>query len=151
MAETRWLDAAQQGHWRSYLDGSSRLWEVMDRDLKAAHGLAMPEYEILVRLSEAPGRTLRMAELAEMAYHSRSRLSHTCSRLEAKGLVERRRCSEDKRGINAFLTEQGMDVLREAAKDHVTTVRAYFVDLLTPEELEVVGRAFAKIAAHAPD
>ncbi|GAB2868448.1 MarR family transcriptional regulator [Actinocorallia aurea] len=149
MAETRWLDAAQQGRWRSYLDGSSLLLELLDRELKAAHGLTMPEYEILVRLSESPGRTLRMAELAQMSYHSRSRLSHTCARLEGKGLVVRVPADDDKRGVNATLTEEGYRVLSEAAHDHVATVRDHFVDLLSPEEFEVVGRVFARIAERA--
>ncbi|ROO90643.1 MarR family transcriptional regulator [Actinocorallia herbida] len=149
MAETRWLDATQQGQWRSYLDGSSLLLELLDRELKATHGLTMSEYEILVRLSEAPGRTLRMAELAQMAYHSRSRLSHTCARLEAKGLVVRVPCDDDKRGVNAVLTEEGYALLGEAAHDHVRTVRQHFVDLLDAEELAVVGRVFARIAEQA--
>lgn len=149
MDEPRWLDAAQQGHWRAYLEGSSRLSEWLDRDLKALHGLTMPEYEILVRLSESPGRRLRMAELAAMAYQSRSRLSHTCSRLEAKGLVRREACEDDKRGINAILTDEGFAVLEKAAKDHVRGVRAHFIDLLSPEELEVIGRAFTRIADRA--
>ncbi|MDX6742059.1 MarR family winged helix-turn-helix transcriptional regulator [Actinocorallia sp. A-T 12471] len=149
MGDTRWLDAAQQGQWRSYLDGSSLLVELLDRDLKASHGLSMSEYEILVRLSEAPNRTMRMAELAQLAYHSRSRLSHTCARMEAKGLVVRVPCDDDKRGVNAVLTDKGFEVLAEAAHDHVATVREYLVDLLTPEEFEVVGRVFARVAERA--
>ena len=149
MEEPRWLDAAEQSHWRAYLEGSSRLWERLDRDLKASHGLTMPEYEILVRLSEAPERRLRMAELAVMAYQSRSRLSHTCSRLENKGLVRREACADDKRGINAVLTEEGFAALDRAARDHVRTVRAHLVDLVSPEDLEVLGKAFTRIAAQA--
>src|SRR5690349_23951431 len=103
MAEPRWLNATEQLHWRAYVAGSTQLWEVLDRDLKTGHGLTMAEYEILVRLSESPGRRLRMAELAESAYQSRSRLSHTCSRLESKGLVSREPCEGDKRGVNAIL------------------------------------------------
>jgi len=149
MEEPRWLDAAEQGHWRAYLEGSSRLWDRLDRELKAAHGLTMPEYEILVRLSEAPDRRLRMAELANMAYQSRSRLSHTCSRLENKGLVRRESCPDDKRGINAVLTDEGFAVLERAARDHVRTVRTHFIDLVSPEELKAIGEAFARIAARA--
>lgn len=149
MVEPRWLDAAQQGHWRAYLAGSTRLWDVLDRELKAGYGLTMAEYEILVRLSEAPERRMRMAELAEMAYQSRSRLSHTCSRLETKGLVVREPCPDDKRGINAILTEEGFALLEKAAVDHVNSVRNHLVDLLTPEELATIGRAFTLIAEKA--
>ncbi|TMQ94207.1 MarR family transcriptional regulator [Actinomadura soli] len=145
MTEPRWLDAAQQRDWRAFVDGSVRLTEIMDRDLKSRHGLSVSEYEILVRLSEAPQRQLRMAELAENASQSRSRLSHTCSRLESKGLVKRDSCPNDKRGVYAQLTDQGFTALERAARDHVETVRTYFIDVIEPQDLEAVGRAFAMV------
>ncbi|MEV5573539.1 MarR family transcriptional regulator [Spirillospora sp. NPDC052269] len=145
MTEPRWLGAAQQRDWRAFVDGSVRLTEIMDRDLKAKHGLSVSEYEILVRLSESPERRLRMAELAEHASQSRSRLSHTCSRLESKGLVRRDNCPNDKRGVYAFLTDTGFEALDRAARDHVETVRDYFVDVVDPVDLEAVGRAFTAV------
>jgi DNA-binding MarR family transcriptional regulator len=145
MSEPRWLDSIQQRDWRAYVDGSVRLTEVMDRDLKSKHGLSMSEYEILVRLSEAPERRLRMAELAENASQSRSRLSHTCARLESKGLVQRGSCPNDKRGVFAHLTEEGFAALDRAARDHVETVRDFFVDVVEPTDLEAIGRAFAAV------
>lgn len=151
MTEPRWLGAAQQRDWRAFVDGSVRLTEIMDRDLKAKHGLSVSEYEILVRLSEAPERRLRMAELAEHASQSRSRLSHTCSRLESKGLVRRDNCPNDKRGVFAFLTEAGFDALDRAARDHVETVRDYFVDIVGPADLEAIGRAFTAVLRRIDD
>ncbi|XVQ11177.1 MarR family winged helix-turn-helix transcriptional regulator [Spirillospora sp. CA-255316] len=145
MSEPRWLDAAQQHNWRAYVDGSVRLNEIMDRDLKTKHGLSVSEYEILVRLSEAPDRRLRMAELAEHASQSRSRLSHTCSRLETKGLVKRDNCPNDKRGVFAHLTDEGFAVLERAARDHVETVRNFFIDVIEPEDLAAIGRAFTAV------
>ena len=146
MTEPRWLDATQQRDWRAYIEGSVRLADVLDRDLKTRHGLSGAEYEILVRLSEAPDRRLRMAELAEFASQSRSRLSHTVSRLERKALVARGTCGADKRGVNAELTEEGFALLATAAVDHVTTVREFFVDVIEPEDLVAIGRAFAAVA-----
>lgn len=145
MTEPRWLDAAQQRDWRAYIDGSIRLTEILDRDLKAKHGLSTAEYEILVRLSEAPDRRLRMAELAESASQSRSRLSHTVARLECKGLVARGTCGADKRGVNAELTEEGFAFLTEAAIDHVATVREFFIDVIDPDDLIAIGRAFTAV------
>ncbi|GAA2455540.1 MarR family transcriptional regulator [Actinomadura vinacea] len=151
MSEPRWLDATQQQHWRAYVDGSIRLTEMMDRDLKSRHGLSVSEYEILVRLSEAPDRRLRMAELAEHASQSRSRLSHTCSRLEAKGLVKRDNCPNDKRGVFAHLTDEGFATLERAARDHVETVRTYFIDVIDPADLAAIGRAFAAVVDRIGD
>ncbi|WP_067450879.1 MarR family winged helix-turn-helix transcriptional regulator [Actinomadura macra] len=145
MSEPRWLDATQQRHWRAYVDGSVRLTEIMDRDLKTKHGLSVSEYEILVRLSEAPERRLRMAELADNASQSRSRLSHTCSRLESKGLVMRDSCPNDKRGVFAHLTDAGFAALERAARDHVETVRTYLIDVVEPNDLEAIGRAFSAV------
>jgi DNA-binding MarR family transcriptional regulator len=146
MSEPRWLDAAQQRDWRAYIEGSARLADLLDRDLKAKHGLTTAEYEILVRLSEAPDRRLRMAELAESVSQSRSRLSHTVARLESKGLVVRGTCGADKRGVNAELTEKGFAFLEQAAADHVTTVRDYFIDVIDSDDLKAIGRAFRAIS-----
>jgi DNA-binding MarR family transcriptional regulator len=146
MTEPRWLDATQQRDWRAYVEGSVRLADLLDRDLKTKHGLSMAEYEILVRLSEAPDRRLRMAELAEFASQSRSRLSHTVSRLECKGLVARGTCGADKRGVNAELTDAGFALLERAAVDHVNAVRDFFVDIIQPRDLYAIGRAFAAVA-----
>lgn len=145
MAEARWLDAAQQREWRAFIDGSLRLAEALEQDLKARHGLSMAEYEIMVRLSEAPERTMRMAELAACASQSRSRLSHTVTRLERSGLVERSSCPDDKRGVLATLTDKGYDALETAAPSHVAAVRDLFVDVVEPEDLAAIGRGFRAV------
>jgi DNA-binding MarR family transcriptional regulator len=145
MPETHWLSPPQQRDWRAFVDGSVRLLDVLDQSLKSGHGLSMAEYEILVRLSEAPDRKLRMAQLAAEASQSRSRLSHTCARLEAKGLVRRETCPSDKRGVLAHLTDEGFGALERAARDHVNTVREFFIDVVEPTELEAIGRAFSAI------
>ncbi len=149
MAEPRWLDAAQQRDWRAYIDGSMRLHDLIDQNLKNFHGLSSAEYEILVRLSESPGRRLRMAELAESTSQSRSRLSHTCGRLEGKGLVRRETCDDDKRGVWCRLTEDGFATLDKAARGHVETVREFFIDVVDPADLEAIGRAFTAVRLRA--
>ena len=139
---TRWLEPAQQEVWRAFLLGTTRLFEQLERDLREAHGLSLPEYEILVRLSESPGRRLRMAGLASSVSHSRSRVTHTVSRLEAAGLVARMACPTDGRGVIASLTGPGYELLVEAAPTHVMGVRRYLVDLVDPDDLEAAGRVF---------
>ncbi|WP_020574110.1 MarR family winged helix-turn-helix transcriptional regulator [Actinopolymorpha alba] len=145
---TRWLTATQQKAWRSYLLGSAKLMERLDRDLRSI-GLSMPEYEILVRLSEAPERTLRMTELAQSVHHSRSRLTHTINRMESAGLVERVSCPSDGRGVLARLTAKGYDTLVDAAPMHVAGVRETFVDVVSADDFATIGRAFEAVAAHA--
>jgi DNA-binding MarR family transcriptional regulator len=143
---TNWLDADQQRSWRAYLVGTTLLMDRLDRDLREQHDLSLPEYEILVRLSEAPDRRMRMARLAGSVSHSRSRITHTVARLERDGLVARVACETDGRGVEAALTEQGMSVLEEAAHTHVAGVRQCLVDLTSDEDLAVVGRVFDQIA-----
>ncbi|HEY6740645.1 MAG TPA: MarR family transcriptional regulator [Actinopolymorphaceae bacterium] len=148
MSNIRWLDAEQQRAWRAYLRGTARLMDRLERDLRAV-GLSMAEYEVLVQLSEAPGRILRMAELADQAHQSRSRLTHTIARMESAGLVERRTCTEDRRGVWARLTDEGYARLVEIAPIHVEGVRESFVDVVAPEDFAALGRAFsAVVAAH---
>jgi len=144
--ETPWLTPAQQLIWRSFLGGTTVLTDRLDRDLRAAHGLSMPEYEILVRLSEAPDRSIRMAELASAVSHSRSRVTHTIARLEREGIVKRGQCSEDGRGVSAVLTDHGFSVLEAAAHTHVRGVHAYLVENATDEEFDVLGRIMQRVA-----
>lgn len=140
--ETVWLDQDQQRSWRAYLVGTTLLMDRLDRDLREAHRLSMPEYEILVRLSEADGHRSRMAVLADSVSHSRSRVTHTVARLEAAGLVVRDACRSDGRGVEAVLTEQGMRTLEVAARTHVAGVRRLLVDLVDDADLQAVGRVF---------
>ena len=143
--ETPWLTAEQQVSWRAFLGATTLLMDHLDRDLRSAHNLSMPEYEVLVRLSEAEDRSIRMAELAAALAHSRSRVTHTISRLEKAGLVRRGQCSTDGRGVSAILTDQGFAALEQAAHTHVRGVHAYLVRNATPEEFEVIGRVMARI------
>jgi DNA-binding MarR family transcriptional regulator len=143
---TRWLDAEQQRSWRAYLVGTTLLTDRLDRDLRELHDLSMPEYEILVRLSEAPDRRMRMAELAGSISHSRSRVTHTVTRLEKDGLVERSACVSDGRGVEAVLTDEGFARLEEAAPTHVEGVRRFLVDLASEEDFAAVGRVFNAVA-----
>ena len=94
------------------------------------------EYYVLAMLAEAPGRTLRMTELARQTNATLPRLSHVVSRLRARGLVERFPCPEDRRATNARLTAAGWAKVREAAPGHVTTVRQLVVDALTDEQID---------------
>lgn len=137
-----WLDADQQRAWRAYMLGTTLLLDRLDRDLRQQHGLSLPEYEVLVRLSEAPDRSMRMALLADAMCHSRSRATHTVARLEKAGLVLRGATDEDRRGVTATLTDRGMDALRRAAPVHVAGVRRHLVEQATAADFAAVGRVF---------
>jgi DNA-binding MarR family transcriptional regulator len=140
--DTAWLDQDQQRSWRAFLVGTTLLMDRLDRDLRDKHGLSLPEYEILVRLSEAEGNRVRMAQLADSVSHSRSRVTHTVSRMETAGLVVRDACLSDGRGVEAVLTDQGRAALEAAAPTHVAGVRRMLVDLVDQDDFQAVGRVF---------
>lgn len=142
---TRWLDTDEQQAWRSYIRAVRLLDEQLRRGLEQ-HEMSHSEYELLVRLSEAPGRVLRMSELADEIVHSRSRLTHTVSRLERAGWVGRRACPADGRGVECLLTDEGFAALDAAAHTHVDDVRANLLDSLTREEFIALGASLAKVA-----
>lgn len=146
--EARWLSEEQQQHWRSWRDGCALLLDVLGHELDAQSGLSLAEYEILVRLSEAPDRTLRMSELAGDLAHSRSRLTHTVARLERAGIVRREQARCDARGVNCVMTDHGWDVLVAAAPGHVASVRAHLVDQLTDVQLAALGEAMRVVVDH---
>jgi DNA-binding MarR family transcriptional regulator len=137
--EPRWLTDDQQRDWRAFYYAIVRLQEALDRDLLHEFNLPHGYYEIFVRLSEAPERSMRMSELAAATRSSRSRLSHAVARLEEAGWVERESCETDRRGQIARLTDAGMVLLTRAAPSHVESVRTYLVDPLTADQLRQLG------------
>ncbi|MDQ4069102.1 MAG: MarR family transcriptional regulator [Actinomycetota bacterium] len=145
MPETRWLTADEQRTWRAFLSAIHLLTDELDRELQRDADMPHTYYEILVALSEAPCRTLRMNQLADRCQSSRSRLSHAVSRLEEAGWVRREACPTDKRGALAVLTDKGYAALEAAAPGHVEAVRRALFDVLTPEQVEQLGQISAAI------
>lgn len=147
--EANWLTTRQQQVWRAFLAGSARINEHLDNELRP-FGLDLGEYEILVCLSEAPNRQLRMSELAHAVRQSRSRLTHAVSRLEKRGIVRRANCPQDGRGVVARLTDAGFELLERAAPKHVQSVREAFVDVVAPADFRAIGRAMSSVLAVEP-
>ncbi|MDA0636980.1 MarR family winged helix-turn-helix transcriptional regulator [Nonomuraea sp. CA-218870] len=147
MSAPRWLSSNEQRAWRTHLALHKLLMHRLDRELQE-HSLSLNDYEILVNLSESAGRRMRMSDLADATIQSRSRLSHQISRMEAKGLVVREDCRDDRRGTFAVLTDEGWDTIQRVAPVHVAGVREHFVDRLTDDQLNELEGAFAPIVEH---
>lgn len=143
----QWLDEEEMRAWRSYLVAATRVEDALDRDLQVAFGRSLAEYEVLVHISEAPDRRRRMADLAEHALQSRSRLTHTVERLEREGIVARLPCEDDRRGTWAVLTDAGGALLEEMAPVHVASVRRRLLDPLDRDDVRALGAALAKVVA----
>lgn len=149
MVAPRWLDDEEQRAWRAFLAATRVVFENLERELQADAGLPHAYYMVLVALSEAPHRTLRMSDLAEVTGSSRSRLSHAVARLEAQGWVERRECEGDRRGTLAVLTDAGFAVLDAAAPGHVAAVRRHVFDRLTRAQVTALREACEAVVAAA--
>ena len=142
--EPNWLTPTEMAAWRRYIVASRRLIEALDADLNQ-HDLSMADYEILAQLSDAPDRRMRMAELAEIAMLSRSRLSHRMKVMEEAGWVRREACPDDKRGFFAVMTPKGWKAIVAAAPDHVESVRSRFVDKLSKADQVVLAEIFERV------
>ncbi|GAA4695404.1 DNA-binding transcriptional regulator, MarR family [Promicromonospora umidemergens] len=136
MNDTPWLDRHQMAAWVRFVAVLELLPGVLDSQLRRDSGMTHFEYFVMAVLSETPGGTLRMAELAAATNSTLSRLSHVVQRLEGRGFVERVPCPENGRVTNARLTADGRAKMRAAAPGHVASVRRHVVDVLTPEQTE---------------
>lgn len=143
-----WLDDSEQLAWRHMVESWRLMMANLDKDLRVAFGIGIPEYEVLVRLSESEDWSCRMSELAFEIGMSRSRLTHIVARMEKRGLAERVSATSDGRGVRCCLTDAGWTLLKEAAPTHVAGVRENFVDVLEPVEIKALGEIYEKVHAH---
>ncbi len=143
----KWLTPAEESAWRKYIVASRRMYEALDEDL-TSHGLSLSDYEILVHLSDAKDRSLRMSELADKTILSRSRLSHRIKYMEGKGWVERQKCASDKRGTWAVMTTKGWNTIVKAAPDHVASIRKRFMDQISKADQANIAAIFEKVESN---
>jgi DNA-binding MarR family transcriptional regulator len=149
MGAVKWLDEDEMQAWHSFLAAGALIDRLVDAQLKDAIGLSHPQYEILVRLADAPAGELRMTELADTLLTSKSGLTYQVTQLEKAGLVERRSCPSDVRGVLAVLTEAGRHRLEQAAPGHVALVRELLIDVLTPDQLANLADALGEVSRRA--
>ena len=144
------LTDTELSSWRTFIESSWALHTRLEDELRAATGLSMNDYHVMVVLSEAPERRLRMGELASRLVFSPSRVTYQINSMVKRGLVRKQSCPEDGRGQEAVLTDAGMAALVDAAPKHLATVRDSFIDHLSPQELDVVETVFAKLSPRKP-
>ena len=140
-----WLTADEQRAWRTYLRMSTLLPAHLNRQLQRDSGLSLPEYEVLVQLSEAADQRLRPYQLCEALNWEQSRLSHQLTRMERRGLVAREECAADGRGAFVILRADGAAALQTAAPGHVAAVRQLIFDRLEDSKFTAFEDACAAI------
>ena len=150
MTDYNWLTESEADTWRAYRRMRALLDLQLTRDL-AAEGLSDADYDVLSTLSEATGGELRLSDLASWMLWSRTRLSHHLTRMQRRGLVTRAETSDDGRGTLIALSSEGRNALAQAAPGHVRSVRAHFIDLMTPDQVRVLGQVAHTLVDHLSD
>ena len=147
MNETNWLSDAEARAWRAAQYLNMPLSAALNRQLARDSSLSTADYAVLVQLSESPEQKLRARDMVLAIGWEKSRLSHHIRRMETRRLVGREECLTDGRGAFITLTPTGRAAIEQAAPGHVNAVRSYFIDLLTPEQLEIVAQIGEAVGA----
>jgi DNA-binding MarR family transcriptional regulator len=151
VAPDSWLSDREQRTWRSFVSLQRRLFSQLQRQLQHDSGLSGADYEILVALSESAAGRLRAFELGRLTGWEKSRLSHHLSRMEVRGLVAKEACAGDPRYAEIVLTDAGLSAIEGAAPRHAANVRSWFVEALTPDQLDDFGAACDAVLAKLDD
>jgi len=139
------LTPLEMAAWRGFLRVHAALVRELDRELEMEHGLPLSHYEVLLYLHNAPGHRMRMSELASSVLLSQSGITRLVDRLERDGLVVREACPEDRRGLNARITEAGRRRLAEARPTHLAGVHARFLSHFDDDDLRALGEAWERL------
>lgn len=145
---TSWSDRHAEA-WIGLLETHKQLTRMLDAELESRYGLSLSGLELLARLAAAPGQCLRLTALAAEAGLSLSRVSRLAGTLESRGLIERKPCGEDARAVEAHLTVDGADLMRQAQATHFASVQREFFDRLRDGELETLAEVFGRFAPRA--
>ena len=141
---TKRLSELEEGAWRGFLATHARVWREMERRL-AQTGLSMADYDCLVALEGAGETGVRMSELAKRTTMSSGGFTRLADRLERQGLIERRKCPSDGRGLLAVVTDEGRRALRRARAVHLDDVREIFLGPLSDEDMRRLAEVWERL------
>jgi DNA-binding MarR family transcriptional regulator len=146
--DVRWLDDVEMRAWRTFIETVNDVTDLLEADLHQEKGLAVGDYQVLVFLSEAPERRMRMSDLASQLHLSPSGLTRRLDGLVRAGLVSREPSAADRRVLLAVMTEAGWERIVDAAPVHVASVRRRLLDALTREQVQHLGEILEAVRAH---
>lgn len=145
--QVRWLDEREAHAWRSLQAMQMQLEARLARQLADGSNLSYPDYMVLVALTAEPDGRMRAKDLGRTLGWEQSRVSHHVARMIGRGLVERASCESDRRGAFVTITDHGRATIEAAAPGHVAAVRRLFVDVLSPDQLDLIGAAADAVLA----
>ncbi len=144
----RWLDEVEMRAWRNFIETFADLHNALDADLERDQQLSIGDYQVLVFLSEAPDRRMRMCDLAALLHLSPSGLTRRLDGLVRDGIVVRQPSADDRRVLLAVLTDDGMARIAAAAPSHVASVRRRLLDALTRDQVQQLGDILSAVRTH---
>ncbi len=147
MSDPKWLNPSERDLWLKLNALATLMPNAVEAQLKRDAGVNLFEYHVLAMLSEAPGHTLLMSNLAFRTNSSLSRLSHVVARLEKLGWITRSACATDGRATNAELTAEGFAKIEQAAPGHVESVRRIVFDALTEAQVAQLSELLTPVLA----
>ena len=150
MTKTTWLTETEKQVWKNLTLMQFQLFALLGRELTDT-GLSFQDYIVLAELSERPNHQARLTDLGRQLGWEKSRISHQVTRMEQRELVAKVKCPNDQRSYLITLTEEGQAAIKTAAPHHVTTVRRYFIDTITPEQLRVLGQITTEVLHNLPE
>jgi len=139
------LDAGRAAAWRSFITAYGVVIERIERELVEAGLPPLGWYDVLLELSGAPDRRLRMHELAEAVVLSRSGLTRLVDRIERAGLLRREPDPADRRGAFAVLTHEGRGMLKRMWPVYARGIAEHFGRHLSDEEARVLDQALSRV------
>jgi DNA-binding MarR family transcriptional regulator len=148
---TSGMTQEQLAIWRSLLDVTDSLGRALSAELLEESGLSSSDYQVLLALIDSPEGRMRSSLLAQQMGWERSRLSHQLRRMQARNLVTREGDPADSRATIVSLTSDGRVRFTSASRTHTGTVKRYFVDALTPDQLTALGEVMDALQKHLDD
>ena len=145
------LDTAELQVFVRLLRAHASVVRGLDRNLVSEHGLTINDYEVLIRLSRAPDRSMRRVDLAQQVLLTPSGITRLLDGLQRCGYVEKAACASDARVVYARLTDAGLEKLEEASRDHFANVQELFSERFSREELAMMCDFLERLAPEAAD
>ena len=151
--EEEWLKLSSEERtaWSGFIRAHATIVKELDAELRAAHGLPLSSFDVLVQLSLVPDDRMQMHELAEAVHISRSGLTRLVDRLERQGLIERHRGERDPRQVFACITRSGLERLADTAPTHLAGVRRRFLERLTRTQVSQLAVVWNRLLGSVPE
>jgi DNA-binding MarR family transcriptional regulator len=142
------LSAEQLGAYFALVEVSSLLQYAVDEHLRVEGDLSYVQFQLLARLVDAPGGTLRMTDLADGVVYSRSGLTYQAGLLDKRGLIVRSSSPDDERSVMVAVTEVGRDLVARVLPGHVDRVRQLLFEPLSGGDVSALHAVLGVVRDH---